>query len=68
MRRLPVLQVLLRAQRRKLNRILNDERSGAILAGEHKAHLTDTINKFLRDHKARRERGREKIEKFMQRD
>jgi tryptophanyl-tRNA synthetase len=53
---------------KKLAKILDDERSGKILAGEHKAHLAETINTYIRAHKARRERVREKLEKFMLRD
>lgn len=52
----------------KLNKILDDERSGRILAGEHKAHLAETINKYLKAHKTKRERAKHKIEKFMLRD
>jgi tryptophanyl-tRNA synthetase len=52
----------------KLNKILDDERHGRILAGEHKAHLAETINTFLKKHRARRERAKEKLEQFMARD
>lgn len=52
----------------KLNKILDDERQGKILAGEHKAHLAKTINDFLKKHRARRERAKEKLEQFMVRD
>ncbi len=52
----------------KLKKILDDERAGRILAGEHKAHLAETINSFLRAHRTKRERARDKVEKFMERD
>ena len=52
----------------KLHEILDAERNGTILAGEHKAHLAETINTYLKQHRARRERAREKLEKFMLRD
>lgn len=53
---------------KKLAEIFEAERSGTLLAGEHKAHLAETISKYLRAHKARRERAKEKLEKFMLRD
>jgi tryptophanyl-tRNA synthetase len=53
---------------KKLAVILNAERNGTILAGEHKAHLAATINAYLRQHRAKRERAKEKLEKFMVRD
>jgi tryptophanyl-tRNA synthetase len=52
----------------KLNKILDDERHGRILAGEHKAHLAETVNAYLKKHRANRERAKEKLEKFMLRD
>ena len=68
-RHLPILQVLLRAERREAQtRYSTTSGSGRILAGEHKAHLAETINDFLKKHRARRERAKEKLEKFMVRD
>jgi tryptophanyl-tRNA synthetase len=53
---------------KKLEGIFEAERSGAILAGEHKADLAMRINKFLDDHRRRRERARERLDEFMARD
>ncbi len=52
----------------KLKRILDGERSGTLLAGEHKAHLAEAINAYLKKHRARRERAKDKLEQFMLRD
>ncbi len=53
---------------KKLEEIFAAERSGTLLAGEHKAHLADTINAFLHKHAQRKERAKEKIDKFILKD
>jgi tryptophanyl-tRNA synthetase len=49
----------------RLKKILDGERNGTILAGEHKAHLASTINAYLAEHRKKRERAREKLGRFM---
>ena len=39
-----------------------------LLCGECKAQLADKVVKFLTDHRAKREKARDKLEKFMIRD
>ena len=46
---------------RKLEKIFESERNGTLLAGEHKADLNDRINRFLVEHRKKRERFREKL-------
>ncbi len=53
---------------KKLEKILDSERKGLILAGEHKQDLTNRINEFLEKHRKKRERAREKLENFIVRD
>jgi tryptophanyl-tRNA synthetase len=53
---------------KKLNAILDAERKGTILAGEHKAHLSDTINAYLRLHRQKRERYKERLGRFILKD
>lgn len=50
---------------RKLDKIFKAEREGTMLAGEHKAHLAKTINAFLAKHRTRKERVKEKMDRFM---
>ncbi|MDE1871159.1 MAG: tryptophan--tRNA ligase [Candidatus Micrarchaeota archaeon] len=53
---------------KKLERILESERKGTILAGEHKQHLADRINDFLGKHRKRRERAKKMLDSFIARD
>ena len=53
---------------RKLSIILESERKGTILAGEHKADLTEKINAFLEAHRRKRANIKEKLDLFMARD
>ncbi len=53
---------------KKLEKIFEGERSGTMLAGEHKEHLAKTINKFLEEHRKKKERLKDKIEDFVVRD
>ncbi len=50
---------------KKLAQILDAERTGKILAGEHKADLTKRVNEFLRKHRMKKELAKEKLEDFM---
>ncbi len=52
----------------KLKAIFDAERGGTMLAGEHKAHLAETINKYLNKHRAKRAKAAEKLDSFMLRD
>lgn len=49
----------------KLKKILDSERKGTILAGEHKAHLADTINTYLKTHRQKKEKAKARIGRFM---
>ncbi|MCL4380758.1 tryptophan--tRNA ligase [Candidatus Marsarchaeota archaeon] len=49
----------------KLKQILDSERSGNLLAGEHKKDLAGRINAFLENHRAKREEYRGRLENFI---
>jgi tryptophanyl-tRNA synthetase len=53
---------------KKLDAIFEGERKGTILAGEHKADLAKKINRFLEEHRKRKEQMKERLEGFMLRD
>ncbi|MBL7100350.1 MAG: tryptophan--tRNA ligase [Nanoarchaeota archaeon] len=53
---------------RKLKKIYNDYKSGALLTGELKQILIDKLNKFLKHHQAEREKARKKVDKFVLKD
>lgn len=50
---------------KKLDAIFESERKGTILAGEHKADLAKRINKFLEEHKKKKEQARGKLGEFL---
>ncbi len=50
---------------KKLKKIYDDYKSGALLSGELKAILIEKINGFLKKHQAAREKARNKIDQFM---
>jgi tryptophanyl-tRNA synthetase len=52
----------------KLEKILNGERKGTILAGEHKADLAAKINKFLAFHNRKKELAKKNLDRFMVKD
>ena len=52
----------------KLEKIFESERNGTLLAGPHKQDLSDKINKFLKDHRRKRERAKEKLDNFIVKD
>lgn len=53
---------------KKIKQIFNDFRSGNLTSGEVKKYLADKVKKFLIKHQKRRERAKNKIEKFMLRE
>ncbi|MDE1823617.1 MAG: tryptophan--tRNA ligase [Candidatus Micrarchaeota archaeon] len=53
---------------KKLDKILDAERKGTLLAGEHKKHLADTINKFLDNHRKNKEAIKGRLSEFMVKD
>ena len=53
---------------RRVKNIYERYRTGDLLCGECKAQLADKVVKFLTDHRAKREKARDKLEKFMIRD
>ncbi len=53
---------------KKLNEIFEAERNGSMLAGEHKKHLAETINAFLKKHRQKKEIYRKKIDKYIVKD
>ncbi len=53
---------------RKLESIFHAERSGTMLAGEHKAHLAKTINAYLDDLRKKREYYRDRLDDYIVRD
>lgn len=53
---------------KKVQKIFDQERNGEILAGEHKADLSDRTKQFIVEHQKKRERAKSQIEKFMLRD
>lgn len=53
---------------KKLAKIFEAEKKGTMLAGEHKKHLAATINKFLAEHRKKREQMKDRLEEFMLRD
>jgi tryptophanyl-tRNA synthetase len=53
---------------KKLEKIYNDYKSGALLTGELKQILIDKLTKFLKHHQAEREKAKKKIDKFILKD
>lgn len=50
---------------RKLEKIFKGEKDGTLLAGEHKADLAKKINKFLEEHRKRKEHLMDKLDGLM---
>jgi len=50
---------------KKLEKIYNDYKSGALLTGELKQILINKLNKFLKNHQKERENARKKLDKFI---
>ena len=53
---------------KKLGKIFEAERNGTMLAGEHKVDLAIRINKFLEEHRKKKEKLQDKLEDFIVRD
>jgi tryptophanyl-tRNA synthetase len=53
---------------KKLAKIFEGERTGTLLAGEHKADLTKRVQKFIAEHQRRREKAKKVLDKVMLRD
>lgn len=49
----------------KLEEIFEGERSGKLLAGEHKRALAERIKKFIMEHQRKREKARDMIHRFI---
>jgi len=56
------------ADDKKLKQIYEDYKSGKMLTGELKGIAIEVINRFLKNHQAKREKAKDQIEKFMLRD
>ncbi len=52
----------------KLKKIYDDYRSGALLSGELKQILVDTLNSFLKQHRLNKEKARKNIDRFILKD
>ena len=53
---------------KKVEKIFEKERSGELLAGEHKADLAERVKKFVIEHQKKREKARDQVEKFILKD
>jgi tryptophanyl-tRNA synthetase len=53
---------------RKLAEIFAGERSGTLLAGEHKADLAERVKRFMAEHQKRREKAKKVLDKVMLKD
>jgi tryptophanyl-tRNA synthetase len=53
---------------KKLNEIREQYKSGHLLSGELKALLIEKINSFLKDHREKREKARDKLDKYLVKD
>jgi tryptophanyl-tRNA synthetase len=50
---------------KKVKEIFEAERSGELLAGEHKADLIERAIKFVTEHQKKREKARDQVDKFI---
>lgn len=53
---------------KKLEEIFEGERSGSLLAGEHKEDLAERIVKFMLEHQKKREKAKDMLDKFIVKD
>lgn len=53
---------------KKLEKIFEGERTGTLLAGEHKADLAKRVKKFMAEHQRRKEKAKNIIDKVMLKD
>ena len=59
------LKIFFEPDDRKLQKIEDDYKSGALLTGELKSILIEKINSFLEKHQERREKARDVIQDFL---
>ncbi len=62
------LYQLLEPDDKKLSRIHDDYKNGKILSGEMKMLLVEAVNKFLKEHQARRDKAEKKFDDFLVKD
>lgn len=62
------LKYLFEEDDKKLARIHDDYRSGALLTGELKAHLIEKVNAFLKEHRKNRGKAARTVDKFLRKD
>ncbi|MFX0185636.1 MAG: tryptophan--tRNA ligase [Candidatus Hodarchaeota archaeon] len=62
------LKILFEPDDKKLEKIEEDYRNGDLLTGELKITLIEKINKFLEDHRAKREKAKDKLDQFLIKD
>ncbi len=53
---------------KKLEKIFDGERKGTLLAGEHKDDLAKRINRFLEEHRKKKDKLRDRLEEFILKD
>ena len=59
------LKILFEPDDKKLAELEAQYRSGHLLTGELKTYLIEKVNTFLTDHRAKREKARDQLEKFL---
>lgn len=62
------LKILFEPDDKKLADLESQYRSGELLTGELKAYLIEKVNTFLEDHRAKREKARDQLDKFLIQD
>jgi tryptophanyl-tRNA synthetase len=62
------LQALFEPDDKKIVKIYNDYKSGAMLTGELKQYLIAKINDFLKHHQKEREKARKNVDRFLWKD
>lgn len=62
------LKILFEPDDKKLAELEEQYRTGYLLTGELKAYLIEKVNTFLEDHRAKREKARDQLEKFLVQD
>ncbi len=59
------LEMLFEPDDKKLKKIYEDYRSGALLTGELKQILIEKVQKFLKDHQKKRQKAKKQVDKFI---
>ncbi|UCE13529.1 MAG: tryptophan--tRNA ligase [Candidatus Heimdallarchaeota archaeon] len=62
------LKILFEPNDKKLDKLEEDYRNGDLLTGELKAILIDKINNFLENHRAEREKARDRLDQYLIQD